>query len=110
FVTPHPSPSRPFDHDFYRVLAAFDSTVIFVDGRERTTLAAGKFYQDTIRGASRITANRPILVAQFEMTSLPVSNRLGDPFMTLCPPTEQFLGSYIFVSMPFDAFSLHYIT
>lgn len=114
-ITPHPSPSRPADRNMFRVVAAFDSTVLRVNGVERAILQKGDFFQDTIRKAYFISANKPIMAAQYEMSSRfiyegsPV-DRVGDPFMVLAPPISQFLPQYAFISLPFNAFNSHYIT
>lgn len=114
-ITPHPSPSRPADRNMFRVVAAFDSTILQVNGVERARLQKGDFFQDTIRGASFISANNPIMAAQYEMSSRfmyegsPV-DRVGDPFMVLAPPISQFLPHYAFLSLPFNAFNSHYFT
>jgi hypothetical protein len=116
FVTPHPSPSKPAgDRNMFRVLAAYDSTIIRIDGIDRATLPAGGFLQDTLRGAHVITANLPILAAEFEMSAVKAElnegrDPIGDPFMILAPSVGQYLPAYSFVSIPLNAFTLHYVT
>ena len=54
-----------------------------------------------------ITSTTPILVAQFAKGS--VSDRVGDPFMMIIPPMEQYnTNNYAFNSLPM--FQLNYIT
>ncbi len=85
--------------DRYRILAARDSTVVYLDSVPLLTLNAGQFYEGDLLQPHVIHANRPILVAQFQRTSTPVGLDdllLGDPFMMIIPPVEQFLSSYRF--------------
>ena len=57
-----------------------------------------------------ITSTGPILVAQFSLGSqrdrLP--NSVGDPFMMMLPPVEQFSNNYVFNVLP--TFVVNYIT
>lgn len=109
FVAPfaQPSDDRGVGYDVYRVVAAFDSTEVFVNGQRRTMLMEGEFYQDELLGAFEITTTRPTLTAQFKKSSgVPSSNpgntdtsEYGDPLMMLVPPAEQFMNSYRFISI-----------
>jgi len=109
FVAPFAQPSDDQDvgYDLYRVVAAFDSTEVFVNGQRRTMLMEGEFYEDKLLGAFEITTTRPTLTAQFKKSSgVPSSNpgnvdssEYGDPLMMLVPPAEQFMKSYRFISL-----------
>ncbi len=109
FVAPftQPSDDQGVGYDLYRVVAAFDSTEVFVDGQRRTMLMEGEFYEDKLLGAFEITTTRPTLTAQFKKSSgVPSSNpgnidtsEYGDPLMMLVPPAEQFMKSYRFISL-----------
>ncbi|MBC8125396.1 MAG: IgGFc-binding protein [Candidatus Kapabacteria bacterium] len=89
--------------DIYRVVAAFDSTAVVVDGQERTILAAGTFFEDNITTAREVKTSRPALTALYKKTSSLLGQgnftRVGDPFMMLVPPAEQFMSSYRFINI-----------
>lgn len=110
FVAPfaQPSDDQEVGYDVFRVVAAFDSTEVFVNEQRRAMLMEGEFYQDKLLGAYEITTTRPTLTAQFKKSSgIPSSfpggpgdtTEYGDPLMMLVPPAEQFMNSYRFVSI-----------
>lgn len=109
FVAPFSQPSDDMGvgYDLYRVVAAFDSTEVFVNGQRRTMLMEGDYYEDKLLAAFEITTTRPTLTAQFKKSSgVPNNNpgnvdssEYGDPLMMLVPPAEQFMKSYRFVSI-----------
>ncbi len=98
FLTQFVSPSgiTNLGTDLYRILAAYDSTEVFINGLKTVTLDKGGFYEGPLTEAAYITSNSPILVAQFKKTSQSDSylQRLGDPFFVVIPPKEQFMTSY----------------
>ncbi|MCX7737641.1 MAG: T9SS type A sorting domain-containing protein [Candidatus Kapabacteria bacterium] len=80
--------------DLFRILAAYDSTQIFINGGLITTLNRGEFYEGELRNSGSVTATNPVLVAQFKKTSADAPQlKLSDPFMMIIPPKEQFLKS-----------------
>ncbi len=101
-LVPYPDPpgDQKRSTDRYRILAARDSTVVYRDSVPLVVLNEGQFYEGELKEAATLQANRPILVAQFRRTSSSnVQNPydsydLGDPFMIVLPPTEQFLSNY----------------
>jgi hypothetical protein len=95
--------------DYFRVVAAQDNTKIEVDGPVHWshTVNAGQRINYTLEGNNRITANGPILVAQYSMGTT-FDGVVSDPFMMLLPTTEQFLASYTFTT-PSSGFSSHYV-
>lgn len=91
-------------NDVYRVLAAYDSTEVFVNAVSVAKLNKGEFYQGSVNAPIHVSSNRPTLVGQYKKTSSPsgpfgVQSRLGDPFLMIIPPAEQFLSFYNFVSV-----------
>lgn len=103
FLVPYPPPrgASLIGTDLFRVMAAFDSTPILLDGNQITILNAGEFYEGKLTTAGTVSSIKPILVAQFKKTSGEQGSggtsgalRLGDPFMMLIPPAEQFLSFY----------------
>ncbi|MFN4768647.1 MAG: T9SS type A sorting domain-containing protein [Candidatus Kapaibacterium sp.] len=107
-LVPYPEPTDAvvFSGDRYRILAAYDSTEVFIDSTYVTTLNAGEFYENELFKPQAVLATRAVMVAQFKHTSslsTPGSgggaNKLGDPFMMMIPPSNQFLSSYRFVNV-----------
>lgn len=87
--------------DLYRVMAAFDSTKVTIDGTEVVYLNKGKFLERQITVASYIEADKPILTAQFKKTANADVNtqNSGDPFMVIIPPKEQFIKNYRIINI-----------
>lgn len=85
--------------DTYRILAAQDGTTVNLDGAssETFTLNAGEFEQRVLTGSYRITADQPILVAQYSNGS-DWDGVTSDPFMMLIPSAEQFVSAYTFAT------------
>ena len=114
-VTPH-FPVTPASREIaiVRVLAASDNTEWAIDGVRQTPLARARAVELPLTRAMRITADRPILVAQYEHSvnasdSISEEFELGDPFMMLVPPPEQFDTSYGFQSVGHQEFLRHFI-
>lgn len=75
----------------YRILAAYDSTKLFIDGVEYV-INSGKFYEQQLTKSTVVSSNSPILAAVFKYSAGNSTNQgMGDPFMMLIPPKEQFL-------------------
>lgn len=91
-----------------RVIAANDSTTWTLDGVRQPMLSARKPVEIPLTQAQHIVASGPILVAQYEHSSNPESQLLGDPFMMLIPPPEQFDSIYSFQCVANDEFMAHY--
>ncbi|MEI6681219.1 MAG: FISUMP domain-containing protein [Bacteroidota bacterium] len=79
--------------DYFRIVAADNATAININGTPVATINAGGFYETSLAGYNQITASNPVMVAQFAKSATCAGN-LGDPFMMLIPPTDQFLTSY----------------
>lgn len=95
-LVPYAQPSQitPQGNDLFRILAAYDSTQIFLNGGFITTLNRGEFYEGELRNSASLTASNPVLVAQFKKTSAVTPEyKISDPFMMIIPPKEQFLKS-----------------
>ncbi|MEZ6061266.1 MAG: putative Ig domain-containing protein [Planctomycetaceae bacterium] len=96
--------------DRYRFLAQADGTEVFVDGTLVATLNRGQFHEMVLVDAAEVTSNNPILVAQYAQSQEFYRNQpggdpnfLGDPFMMLVPPFEQFLANYTVATPAEDA-------
>jgi hypothetical protein len=92
----------------YRVVASEDSTKVFEDSRLVAVLKAGEFFE-TLNASKhlQITADRPVLVAQYAQ-GFKNGDSVGDPMMILVSPTQQFLNEYRFAT-PINGDWHHYI-
>lgn len=76
-----------------RVLAHYPNTQLFLNDRPIRKLEAGEFWEQTLTENVQITADKPILVAQFS-EGYQNGDSIGDPMMLLLTPTQQFLSHY----------------
>ncbi len=92
-----------------RVVANEDNTQVFVNNRLVAKLRAGDFYEDNhMVENALVTSSKPVLVAEYAQSSDADSIKVGDPFMLLITPTEQFLKYYRFAT-PIQGDWHHYI-
>ena len=98
----------------YRVLTASDSTTVTVNC---TTMAQPATYTLSTAGSWQefealassfcsIESNNPVLVMEYAKGF--VLDNIGDPFMTMIPPVEQYSNNYVFNVLP--EFTTNYIT
>jgi hypothetical protein len=100
---------RPRDGDLIRVIAGYDMTDVFVNGKKTSTLAKGKFQEFKLKTASLITTSQPALVLKYLQTCLAIDTT-GDPDMTVLPPIENMSTFYTLPSVASgNAFSEHYV-
>lgn len=96
-----------------RTVAALDNTTWSIDGVPQPTLRGGEVVEITMRDQPMvIRSNNPIMVAQYEHSVGIQENgafELGDPFMMLIPPPEQYDTAYAFQSVTHELFTRHYI-
>lgn len=89
----------PGAQDIFRVLAAYDNTVISINNVAVATLGAGRWYEAPLTAAATLSATKEVLVAQYKRSSQSgQSDRLSDPFMIIVPPRRQFLNSYTIIN------------
>lgn len=101
FVAPYPAirTGQPdLNGNFFRVIAAFDSTLVSINGRTAGMLSATSFLESAIGTGASVSANKQILVVGYRRTADGTGNQIGDPFMAIIPPAEQYLKRYRFVS------------
>ena len=92
-----------------RVIASEDSTQVFLNNKLAAKLQAGDFYENNhLVENSLVTSSAPVLVAEYAQSSDADSVKVGDPFMLLITPTEQFLNYYRFAT-PIKGDWHHYI-
>jgi hypothetical protein len=85
--------------DTFRILADQDGTLVQLAGEspESFTLNAGEFAQRILTGSYSISADLPILVAQYS-NGTEWDDVTSDPFMMLIPSAGQFIRSYTFAT------------
>jgi hypothetical protein len=93
--------------DTFRFMASADGTTVSVNGTPMATLTRGHFIEQIIPVPAFISADQPILVAQYA-NGIAFDRMTGAPFMMLIPPIEQFLESYAFTT-PTDGFESHFV-
>ncbi len=91
----------------YRVVASEDSTVVFANNELMGILKAGQFLEKNVKGEVQVTANKPVLVAQYSQ-GFRNGDEIGDPMMLLISPTQQFLKKYRFAT-PVNGYWEHYV-
>ncbi|NLO19784.1 MAG: outer membrane beta-barrel protein [Ignavibacteria bacterium] len=91
----------------YRVLANETDTRIFEDDKLVATLKNGEFYENNSDQDIQVTADKPVLVAQYSQ-GFKNSDSIGDPMMIMVSPTQQFLKHYRFAT-PVNGQWRHYI-
>ncbi|TAE23435.1 MAG: T9SS C-terminal target domain-containing protein [Candidatus Kapaibacterium sp.] len=112
FVVPHQQPSEQafIGTDIYRVLAAYNGTIVRLNGVVVDTLNAGEFLERQLLSPAWITASDQILVAQFKKSANTRGSGvlggggtgaelIGDPFMMIIPTEEQYDKSYRFINV-----------
>ncbi|HEY0764376.1 MAG TPA: PKD domain-containing protein [Pyrinomonadaceae bacterium] len=93
--------------DTIRVIASRDNTHVSINGSVVATLNRGQLDERILTASSQITADQPVLVAQYS-NSLRFDNTGGDPFMAIVPPVEQLLSSYT-TATPTTGFASHFV-
>lgn len=92
----------------YRVIASQEGTKVFEDSKLVAIMKAGEFYENlNVSRHVQITADRPVLVAQFAQ-GFKNGDSVGDPMMILVSPTQQFLREYR-IATPISGDWHHYI-
>ncbi len=93
--------------DTFRVLAGTNSTTVKIDGATVATLNRGQLYEQVVTAPANITADKPVLVAQYS-NGTTFDGVTSDPFEVLVPPFEQFLAKYT-ITTPATGFSTNFI-
>lgn len=93
--------------DTVRFIASTDATTVNVNGATAATLDRGQLFEQIVTGPAHITADKPIMVAQYSNSSS-FDDVLSDPFEMLIPPFEQFLTGYT-VTTPATGYPTNFI-
>lgn len=91
----------------YRVVAHEPETKVFQDNILVKVLGQGEYFERTENKNIQVTADKPILVAQYSQ-GFKNGDSIGDPMMLLISPTQQFLKQYRFAT-PVNGFWNHYV-
>jgi len=101
-------PYKTRKSDLYKVLAAFDSTVVYVDGKKIALLDAGEYHTFDLDSASYIYATEPVAVGQYSK-SQDCDNALADPFFIMLSPNEQRLKKVTFNALEIHVVDNYYL-
>ena len=95
-------PVTPFagtDKDLIRVIADQDNTEVFINGVSQGTIDAGEVLTVDRVGNAKITASKPVSVAQFMRGDQGTrTDGLGDPAYAIIPSVDQLLKAYAFTT------------
>ena len=92
-----PTPRTGVNGDVVRIVASANATEVKVDGVVVATLDLGEFVEIRVPVGKTITADKPVLVAQY-LIGQTEANANTDPAMTIVPGADQWLKSYVFAT------------
>jgi gliding motility-associated-like protein len=92
-----PTPHR--SHDDFRVLAAFDTTVVFLNGVPVDTLNRSEFYEGSYSVPTLVNTTKPSTVASFLITGTCDGFRSDPAFIVLAPNEQMFLDTVTFYTI-----------
>lgn len=107
-------PLKSREQDRYRIMAAHDNTLVYVDGMMPFTLNRGEFEEFVLYHDQpvRIFAEKPVLVVQYSQ-SQSVDSKFtggnGDPFMIILSSTSQSKNDVTFVAYDSEQIKKYYI-
>jgi hypothetical protein len=81
--------------DLLRILARDPDTRVMLNGTEVAVLNAGEHYDRLIIGPALIETSGPALAAMIAHTTIKDTG-IGDPFLAIIPPVEQFYNNFNF--------------
>lgn len=93
--------------DQIKIIGSVNGTTVSING-SNVTLNAGQVYEFAITSNTSITADYPILVAQFS-SGASCNGDSGDPFMNYVSPVEQTLETVTFATFPSTVITQYYI-
>lgn len=89
--------------DTLRIIASEEKTPITITdltGTRNILLNRAEIHEQIMVGATRVTAQKPVLAAQYSNSSDFDGQVISDPFMTLLQPVPSWLPAYIICSPP----------
>lgn len=104
-------PSARVSYDIYRIMAAEDNTVVEIDGPSPRVfnLDAGEFAEYQASSAAYISADKPILTAQYLIGSGCNGLGIGDPAFVLLNSIEQTRNIVTLYNSSFENIQENYI-
>ena len=107
-------PLKSREQDRYRIMAAEDSTTVYVTGRTPFVLNRGQFEELVFfyHDPKRIFSDKPILVAQFSQSrnvDREFTGGNGDPFMIILSSTTQSKNDVTFVAYNSNQIQKYYV-
>lgn len=93
--------------DIFRFIASEDNTIVTVNGTAQPSINKGQFREMLISTAANIESTKPILVVQYARGTS-CDGAVGDPFMMVIPPYEQYINSYT-INTPPTGFNTHWL-
>ena len=107
-------PLKSRQQDLYRIMAAQDGTIVYVDGLAPFVLNRGQFKEITLyyNQPKRIYAEKPILVIQYSQSQSvdrDYTGGNGDPFMIVLSSTTQSKNDVTFVAYDSDQIQKYYV-
>ncbi len=89
------------DNDIIRITSLASGCRIYIDGKHKKTLGAGKFYEYKLNGKKKeaiyVSASKPVSVCLY-LTSASMGGIMGDPSMVNINPIEQQMDKITFAS------------
>ena len=96
-------PLKSREQDRYRIMAALDNTVVYVEGQLPLIINRGEYKEFVLyhNEPKRISSQKPILVAQYSQSQSvdrAYTQGNGDPFMIILSPVSQTKSDVTFVA------------
>ena len=99
-----------FQTSVYKVVVKDPATIVRRNGAQLTGLINGKYYKYSSNTADYITADKPIMMAQFMSGTTICNGGSGDPEMIILSPVEQAIKQVGFYRNTKEAISANYLT
>ncbi len=96
--------------NYYRIVVKDPSTIVKRNGLTMGGLTGGIYYQYSSNTADYITADKPILVAQYMPSTGCYGNGVGDPEMFYISPIEQAIKQVGFYRNTSEVINFNYLT
>ncbi|MBS1730694.1 MAG: gliding motility-associated C-terminal domain-containing protein [Bacteroidetes bacterium] len=105
-------PTKQMGNNYFRVLVSDASTNVSLNGVRLSNLINGTYYEFTSDEVSQLTANLPVMVAQYITTTGECGNNNagnGDPEMVYITPTSMSINSATFESPSVSNIAVHFV-
>ncbi len=105
-------PTKNMENNYFRVLVSDTTTNVQLNGAKLSPLINGTFYEFTSSAISELTANNPVMVAQYITTTGECTNNNGgngDPEMIYITPSSMDMNSAVFESPEASGITSHFV-